>query len=160
MLSLGLTSSQIFKKINSNNKKFRTVSDDLKYGYGNEENVLNILNKTFNDIFINTKEKYGEYHNYDFEGTSTGLKIEMKSRRIKHDDFSTTIIPVHKCVNPNSPNLFVFYFTDGIYYIEYDKTKFEKYEIKYITSNRYNKFENKPHYHINIEDLIKIENNS
>ena len=44
----------------------------------------------------------------------------MKSRRNKHDAFEKTIIPVHKCKNKNCPNIFIFHFTDGIYYIEYD----------------------------------------
>lgn len=151
MLSNQLTSIDIFRKLN----KMRTVQDDLKFGYNNENDIINLLNSTFSDVFKNTKELYGAYHNYDFEG-SNGKKIEMKSRRVRYNDFPTTIIPVHKCKNVNAPNLFVFQFIDGVYYIEYDEIKFNDYEIKNIVSNRQNKFENKPHYFIPIQNLTKM----
>lgn len=172
MLSNTLTSIDIFRKLN----KTRTVQDDLKYGYANESQILNKLNSTFSDIFRNTKELHGEYCNYDFEGSTTGKKIEMKSRRNKHDDFDKTIIPVHKCKNINGTapfdrkrncdtntdrkrncaDIFVFQFTDGIYYIEYNEDKFNTFEIKNIISNRKDKCENKPHYFISIDDLIRM----
>jgi len=151
MLSGKLSSTDIFRKLNQE----RTVQDDLKYGYANESKMLELLNSTFSDTFRNTKELHGEYCNYDFEGSS-GKKIEMKSRRNKYADFSKTIIPVHKCKNANSPNVFVFQFTDGAYYIEYDEDEFNSYEIKNIVSNRKNKCENKPHYFIPIGDLIRM----
>jgi hypothetical protein len=162
MLNNGLTSTEFFRKINANKIKKsnvlvdRLVQDDLNYGYTNENEILSLLNSTFSDTFRHTRELYGEYWNYDFEGNS-GKKIEMKSRRNKHDTFAETIIPVHKCKNKNSPNIFIFQFTDGIYYIEYDSNKFDNdYEIKNIVSKRKDKYENKPHYFIPVSDLIKI----
>jgi hypothetical protein len=155
MLSNTLSSTDFFRKINIK-KSNRTVQDDLNYGYANESQILNKLNSTFSDIFRNTKELHGKYCNYDFEGSSTGKKIEMKSRRNKYNDFDKTIIPVHKCKNINSPDIFVFQFIDGIYYIEYDEDKFNTFEIKNIISNRKDKCENKPHYFISIADLIKM----
>lgn len=152
MLINNLTSTDFFRKLNTK----RTVQDDLTFGYANETQILNKLNSTFFDTFRNTKELYGEFCNYDFEGL-TGNKIEMKSRRNKYRDFPTTIIPVHKCINQNSPNIFVFQFTDGIYYIAYDENKFNDYEMKTIVSNRADKNESKLHYFIPIDDLIQMQ---
>lgn len=162
MLSNSLNSTDFFRKLNSNKVRKltlfsnRCVQDDLNYGHTNENEILSLLNSIFSDTFRHTRELHGPYCNYDFEGNS-GKKIEMKSRRIKHDAFSETIIPVHKCKNRNSPNVFVFQFIDGIYYIEYDSDKFDNdYEIKNIVSRRKDKFEDKPHYFIPVCDLIKM----
>lgn len=153
MLSKGLTAFEIMKKL----QKTRTVSDDLKFGCNNEINVLKYLNCEFDDVFRNTKDIYGDkYFNYDFEGVNTHKKIEMKSRRVKHDTYPTTIVPVHKCKNINAPDAFVFQFTDGIYYIENDLDKFNNYEVKNVVSNRIDKNECKYHYHIPVTDLKRM----
>ena len=102
---------------------------------------------------------YGnEYCSYDFEGTD-GTKIELKSRRNKYNDYSTTLIPVHKCVSMDlCKNIFVFNFTDGIYYIEWNKNIFANYETKMVLYKRLNRDDYKLHYLIPIEDLTLLKN--
>ena len=165
MLSNGISSIDFFSK-NLKNKKptyqsnrNRTLQDDLSLGCKNEEELIPILNDFFNDDFRNTKDLYGnEYCNYDFEGIN-GTRIELKSRRNKYDDYPTTLIPVHKCVSMDlCPNIFIFNFSDGIYYIEWNKNIFETYETKMILCKRRGRTDYKEHYLIPIEDLIQITN--
>lgn len=165
MLSTRISSIDFFSK-NLKNKKptyqsnrNRTLQDDLSLGYKNEEEILSILNNFFNDTFRNTKDLYGnEYYNYDFEGTN-GMRLELKSRRNKYDDYPTTIIPVHKTISMDlCPNVFVFSFADGIYYTEWNYNRFKTYEKKMILCKRLNRNDYCEHYLIPIEDLIKIPN--
>lgn len=146
-----------FFKTNMDKKqnKLRKLNNDINFGYKCEEDILQILNNYFKDEFKNTKNLYAnEYFNYDYE-SEKGLRIELKSRRINYNDYDTTIIPVHKTLKL-SPDIFVFNFNDGIYYIEWNFNKFKNYEIKMILSKRFDRNEYKEHYLIPINDLIKI----
>ena len=165
MLSNGISTKDFFSKNLKNRKQIfvikepsRTIEDDLKFGYKSEDDLIQLLNESFNDNFRNTKDIYGnEYCNYDFEGLD-GRRVELKSRRNKYDDYPTTIIPIHKCTSMNLiPNLFVFNFTDGIYYIEWNKNKFETYDKKIIQYNRLGRTDKNEYYLIPIDDLIKLK---
>jgi len=169
MLINGISSKDFFSNNLKNKKKYfspqrersdirsRTLQDDLSLGYKNEEELIPILNDFFNDDFRNTKDLYGnEYCNYDFEGVN-GTRIELKSRRNKYNDYPTTIIPVHKTISMDlCPNAFIFNFSDGIYYTEWNKNRFETYEKKMILCKRFGRTDYCEHYLIPIEDLIEI----
>lgn len=149
MLSVGLR----------NNLEERSLENDLKLGLNKEDNIVQTLNAGFNDIFVNTKDKYGDqYYPYDFE-SENGVVIELKSRRNTYAQYPTTIIPVSKVLNRADikRHIFVFEFIDGIYYTDYDKERFSKYEIKMITTKRKGIVDKpKPHFCIPIKDLCKI----
>jgi hypothetical protein len=158
MLSNGLSSTDFFRNIKkSNNSPTRTLQDDLTLGYRCEEEIIPILNTYFDNNFRNTKELYGnQYCNYDFLGTN-GMRIELKSRRNTCEQYPTTLIPIHKCVSMDlCPNVFVFNFSDGIYYTEWNTNRFKTYETKMILCKRFNKTDYAEHYLIPISDLIKI----
>lgn len=142
-----------------NNSTERSLANDLKMGLENEDNIIQILNNTFSETFVNTKEKYGDqYYPYDFEGDK-GCCIELKSRRNKYNQYPTTIMPTSKVLGFNkNRQIFIFQFTDGYYYIQYEPTRFNKYEIKMITTQRKGIVDKpKPHFCIPITDLMKIE---
>lgn len=160
MLMNGLTANQFFKRnIEKSRNVQRTLNDDLVLGDRNESEILPILNNFFNDTFVNTKELYGDkYFNYDFEGKTTGMRVELKTRRNRFDDYPTTLMPVHKCVSIDlCPNLFVFNFSDGMYYTEWNTNRFNTYEKKMILCKRKDKTDYREHYMVPIDDLIKIE---
>jgi hypothetical protein len=50
-------------------------------------------------------------------------------------------------------SILLFKYTDGLYYIEYNKEQFDKYELKKFTKYT----ELKDYIYIPIKDLIKIE---
>ena len=141
-----------------NSSTERSLANDLKFGLDNEITIIDLLNTTFGEVFINTKDKYNDqYYPYDFEGDK-GCCVELKSRRNTYRAYPTTIIPVGKILEFNNKRqMFVFQFTDGFYYTQYEATRFNTYEIKMITTQRKGIVDKpKPHYCIPISDLIKM----
>ena len=134
----------------------RCLSNDLIYGLNKEPIVISSLSKYFNEEITKTDDKFCPY-----DAKSETTKYEIKSRRCKHNTFTTTIIPVHKSkaiAEENDRLVFVFNFTDGLYYIEFNQLNFNSYKISPYTIYRKGCIP-KPidHYHIPIEDLIKID---
>jgi hypothetical protein len=104
----------------------RTFKEDYKNGTDSENIVKPILEKFFDENY----EKTSRFHLLDFQGK--GSWIEIKTRTFNKDKFETTLIPqkkieyAEKCINPV---YFVFVFTDGIYYIRYDKSVFDTFSV-------------------------------
>jgi hypothetical protein len=139
----------------------RSLKNDLSFGLTNEANIVRFLNETFSDTFINTKDKYNdEYYVYDYEGETTELCAEVKSRRNTYYAYRTTILPTSKVVE-GKKQVFVFHFIcGGIGYIYYDKEKFSTYRVEDIVPKEKRKGINdfpKPHFHIPVRDLIRIK---
>ena len=101
----------------------RTFKDDYDFGTQKEDDITTTLNKFFNDELIKPENKKSKY---DFKGKET--YYEVKSRTNKYDEYPTTMIAQNKILTGNQ--IFVFNFTDGIYYIKYDKEIFDKFEKK------------------------------
>jgi len=146
------------------NPKLRSFKNDLAFGLAKELEVVDLLKMNFDgEVDIkNTKDLYDdEYYPYDYEGLTTGITFELKSRRVKKYQYDTTIIPVNKIRdNQIPPQMFIFNFTDNCSYIEYDKEKFSKYRIGNVSTTRFGKVDlPKPHYFIpvnHLTDLIQI----
>jgi hypothetical protein len=137
----------------NNLKEERSYENDYNFGIKNENEIVDLLNKVFNEEFVKTTDRYAPY---DFRG-SKGTTIEMKSRRNTYRKFPTTIIPKHKVLKTDDKHIFVFHFTDGSYYIQYDADKFNQYELKSITTSRKGIVDiPKLHFCIPIKDLIHM----
>ena len=123
-----------------------TFQSDYNFGIEKENNILVTLNNFFSRDISKSVDRYCNYDFYD-----DTYKYELKSRRNKYNTYPTTMIPLLKC-KPNT--ILLFNFTDGLYYIEYEKEKFEKYEKKYFCKIRDDKLDvNKQYYYIPIIDL-------
>lgn len=143
------------------NTKLLSFKNDLAYGLAKELEVVDLLKMHFDgeaDI-KNTKDLYDdEFYPYDYEGLTTGMTFELKSRRVKKRQYDTTIIPVAKVrTNQIPPQLFVFNFTDNCSYITYDEERFRGYRIGDVCTTRWGKVDMpKPHYFIPVGDLIDL----
>jgi len=107
---------------------------DLQFGKEHEEKLLTIIQRHFNDETIKPAEDLYSY--FDFIGVS--YIFELKSRRNKLTAYPDTIISKSKIDEYNKvvrPELFVFLFnfTDGLYYVKYDKDLFNSFKIRTIT---------------------------
>ena len=116
-----------------------SYTEDKIYGLNNEEKYLESLSKYFNTTF---KKYVSEFSLLDFYSYDEKIFIEMKSRRINHNQYPTAIFNAHKIdefnrLNKNNDSKFyiVFIYLDGIYYIEYKKDIFNKFEIKKFKRN-------------------------
>lgn len=111
----------------------KTYKADYEFGISSEKQNLETIKKCFN-ININNDACKNRYDNFDFKSSCDNVWIELKTRTNKHDQFETTIIPKSKIdyaiSNPQRTYYFVFAFTDGLYYIEYNKELFDTFEVK------------------------------
>ena len=131
----------------------KVYKEELATGLKTQEIVLPIIKKYFKRNIKNTD---GKYNRYDY--TDDDYKYELKSRTNNYNKFPTTLIGLDKI---QDKSIFLFYFTDGLYYIEYGKEKFAKYEIKMVEAVRKrNGVVGKtlePHFFVDIKDLIEIK---
>lgn len=122
---------------------------DYRFGTEQENIVLPKLKEFFKRDIQKSSERYCKYDFFDDE-----YNYEMKSRKNRYNQYPTTLITEDKIVG-DKKIVFLFNFTDGLYYIEYDKDKFSKYERK-MFSRAGVSWNEKSHVYINITDLIPV----
>jgi len=126
---------------------------DWDYNFGREQEIVLLprLNEFFKDDIKPTTDKF---HKYDYEGNK--YVYEMKSRTCKMEQYSTTLLPADKVIKTKK-QIFLFNFTDGLYYIEYDEEVWKDIEVASFRRFRIgvNDLE-KPYYHIPTTLLKKI----
>ena len=102
---------------------------DLCFGLQNEETVLLQIRTYFNNNnIIKDDNKYAAFDFY-----SDDCLYELKTRRNKYNTYPDTIFPKHKLDNTNDVNkkrILLFSFTDGLYFIEYNKDLFDTFPIQ------------------------------
>jgi hypothetical protein len=116
-LVINLTINNIFSKCIVMNydiglSAIPSLQKDITYGLSRQPLVVETLTKYFDEPITETKHKFCRYDAY-----STTTKYEIKSRRCRYKTFATTIVPVHKVQDVTERLVFVFHFTDGLYYI-------------------------------------------
>lgn len=128
---------------------------DYIFGKGKETEVYDKIKVFFKDDDV--KPTQHRYDKYDFVGKNM---YELKSRNNKYRDFKTTLLPKNKVVDDKVNQVFLFNFTDGLYYIRYDKDTFDnKIECNYFRRRPRVDYNDKEelYYHIPIELLQLIE---
>lgn len=98
---------------------------DFNFGIENEKNLLEILSKKYNKLFLTSK-----YCPHDYENDET--LIELKSRRINHNKYKSAMIQYNKIeIFLKSPKKCYCYFNylDGLYYFEVNKENVDKCSI-------------------------------
>jgi hypothetical protein len=114
------TKDEIHNKILEHIEKFKPKTREYmgavaeKYGYTVIKNVFAV------GELHQSKFKFSHYDFYDNK-----FLYELKSRNIKSSDFYSGIINVCKLVDNNI--IFVFKYTDGYFYLEYDKELFKTF---------------------------------
>lgn len=101
---------------------------DIAYGTSRETN----LHTQIEELVGDKVEWRGGMEVFDYRNRAKTIYAELKSRRIKHDEFSTALIGLNKvefCTNPNVDYYFAYSYLDGIYYIKYDKDLFSTFEV-------------------------------
>ena len=99
---------------------------DYSSGLRHQLALLPKLQTFFNDDVIITTDKFNKY---DYEGKTASY--ELKARNNEYKTYPTTCIAQDK-INPLHPKrqVYVFHFTDGTYFIEYEKDLFASFEVK------------------------------
>jgi hypothetical protein len=102
----------------------RSFKDDYKVGISVESELKPVLETKFGKLI-----KTGRYDKLDYEGEE--CFVEVKSRTNRYTQYPTTMIQKSKfdyARKQTKPVYFVFAFTDGIYYIQYNSEVFDAFE--------------------------------
>jgi len=105
----------------------RSEENDIAFGKQNEDDVLTKL--SFFGKVIPMDDRYAPF---DFRTTNKSTFIELKTRMNSKNKYPTTMVSKSKVdiakEYPKKKFVFCFKFTDGLYYIQYDKDLFETFE--------------------------------
>lgn len=106
----------------------RTFAKDYTFGTTSEVNTLSAIQSFDSTIQRNTNR----YALFDYSGNN--VNVELKTRNNAKDKYPTTMIGYNKVKiaeqNPNLTYYFAFKYTDGLYYIKYNKELFDTFEVK------------------------------
>ena len=104
---------------------------DLRFGFKSEEDIHEYLESFFGSL-QKTKDnnKMGEM--YEFDKYNDKYMIEMKSRRIRHNQYESLFFGENKFIKANqilkdNPNIRIFYLwrcNDGVFGWEHDTTPY------------------------------------
>lgn len=107
----------------------RSFKQDYQNGIMVESQLKSVLEYKFVDTLVKT----GQYDTLDYEGER--CFVEIKSRTNRYDQYPTTMIQQSKfdyARKQTKPVYFVFAFTDGVYYIQYNSEVFDTFESGYF----------------------------
>ena len=135
-----------------------TQKIDLLFGLKNECAVLESI-----EGMVGTKlNHHKDFSVMDYSNESRTIYVELKSRRIRHNQYDTAIIGKNKimfCNDPLKTYYFVFSYTDGLYYVKYNSKLFNAFRVdtEYQRSDR-SDCRNNPQtiVHIPVNCLLKI----
>lgn len=131
-----------------------TFRNDYKMGKTQEMNILETIREYFDDDIEPATDKYSPY---DYIGRH--FVYELKSRTNTYNAYTTTMIGGDKIIN-GRPQVFLFKFLDGLYYIEKDEELFKTFVKEDFVRNKRTDFYDikKKYIFIPIDKLKKIEN--
>ncbi len=97
-----------------------TYKVDYKYGREKEAELFETIKNKFDNTLEPAKERFALF---DFNSKDTS--VELKSRRVNHNQYKDTMIGINKiyCANkyPDKSFIFCFNFLDGLYYFKHSK---------------------------------------
>jgi hypothetical protein len=134
-----------------------TFRSDYSFGTANERTTHSKLNTYFNKTLLYR----GGSASFDYDDGAT-FYVELKSRRIRHNDYPTTIIGANKAAiaeaNPSRTYWFCWNYEDGLYGIQYTKEKFASYDCRMYQRGARPDTKNAPQmcYFIPVGDLVKL----
>ena len=105
--------------------------NDLNFGFKNEEQIHVILEEEFGKLLRSSKNpEMGKY--YEFDKYNEDYFIEVKTRRIKHNQYPSLFFGNNKLIKGDellkkNPNLRIFYLwrcNDGIYGWEHKSSEY------------------------------------
>ena len=115
-----------------------TFASDFAFGIASEKANHKILETLFNTPFT----RRGGMATIDFDNKDIKpekpIYAELKSRRVKHDMYATALIGANKvdyAAKSSSDCWFLYNYVDGIFGIQYDKQKFDKFDKGYFQRN-------------------------
>jgi len=116
----------------------RHQQEDLAFGNESEQKNLSTLSS-----FVGRPlQKTPDFHCFDYTDNGNTVYLELKTRRLRHNQFPTAIVGKNKvdwCRDPAKTYYFCFCYNDGLYTIRYDPEVFKTFRVQtdYVRSARY-----------------------
>jgi hypothetical protein len=135
-------------------------ASDLSFGIISEKKNAQILSEFFETELIKDPKTFSTI---DYSNKSKSIYVELKTRRINHNQYPTAIIGLNKvqfCKDDTKKYFFVYSYLDGIFYIKYDKDLFKDFSIQPMHvqyRSDVGRHEISDVVHIPVEKLIKLE---
>jgi hypothetical protein len=131
----------------------RTFKEDYELGIKSEDVVLEKIKNYFSDDTI--KKSESRVSRYDYK-SETSL-YELKTRTNACKKFPTTLLPKNKVFGDN--HIFLFQFTDGLYFLRYSRELFDTFECKPFRRIQRADYNDKEalYYYIPVDSLTHIE---
>jgi len=105
---------------------------DLEFGDEGERLAVPIMDRFFGGSH---RKSENDHDRWDYFTDDNGIRRELKSRRIRHDEYATALLNQSK-INNQDPNIkytYVWHYTDGWFYLDYDPVLWTK-ENGFITT--------------------------
>jgi len=134
-----------------------STADDLALGLANEDRQFGLIERLVGCGLAKDENRFAsfDYHNHDKTKFA-----ELKTRRIRHNQYPTTLISADKIahIEDGKEYYFIWSYTDGLYYLKYDKEVWKNFECKmYRRFDRSDRREfPKPHIFVPCELLVKV----
>jgi hypothetical protein len=112
-------------------KDYKKQQRDLNFGFKSENDIHNILEEQFGKLLRTEKNpEMGKY--YEFDKYNEDYFIEIKTRRIRHDQYKSLFFGENKLIKGDQilkrqPNIRIFYLwrcNDGIFGWEHRSSEF------------------------------------
>lgn len=104
-----------------------TKNQDLAFGLSSETKHK----VTLESFFKCGLKKTGTYDAMDYTNEAQTIFIEMKTRRVNHNQYPTALIGKNKvdfCATSDADCYFVYIYLDGNFYVKYDPELFATFE--------------------------------
>lgn len=123
---------------------------DYEWGAESEKEAKKLLEETFG--MLTSGDRYSK-----FDFWNNKYNIELKTRKVYKDFYPTTMIQSNKFLYAIDRDLILaFKFTDGIYYIKYEKALFDTFETRLFSRAKLD-WDKKPHTYIPVKYLTKLQ---
>lgn len=113
-----------------------TKKQDLEMGKNAEDETIPVLNEYFKTTFSKNENVYGVI---DFFNEDKTIYVELKARRLKHNQYETVMIGQNKIKyykNLKGSSCYLcFKYIDGLFIIKYDKELFKTFKTNTIKIN-------------------------
>ena len=115
----------------------RTQSEDIAFGRTSEERNCSVISAFVGDALTKTST----YHPMDYTNDGNTIFVELKTRRVRHDQYPTALIGKNKvdfCSDPAKTYYFFYCYADGLFYVKYDPELFKTFRVEedYTRSER------------------------
>jgi len=135
----------------------RTFRQDYATGTANEDTTRSTIERITGCGMQKDTNKYAPL---DFHNEPKTIYAELKTRLIPHDKYPTALIGANKvefCSDPNKSHYFCWAYSDGLYYLKYDKELFDTFQVEDYVRHARADFNDvpKPHYFIPHQVLVK-----